>query len=182
MLNNVKQNLNIKTGLLITCISLLIFISIVIVMIIMEKRLTNEEIAKNMNRLADMMMMSIEKPMVIGNDEGTREEFKHLAKKYIDVNIYLTDFRGNITYSTNESIVRKNLTDIFTQKEVRVFLGQGLKNVARKTMFLTSNGKDFFVRLVSIPNNRHVTIVMVLPDPFWEKWLLFRIYLQPGGK
>jgi methyl-accepting chemotaxis protein len=152
MLNKVKQNLNIKTGLLITSISLLIFISIVIVMIIMEKRLTNEEIAKNMNRLADMMMMSIEKPMVIGNDEGTREEFKHLAKKYIDVNIYLTDFRGNITYSTNESIVRKNLTDIFTQKEVRVFLGQGLKNVARKTMFLTSNGKDFFVRLVSIPN------------------------------
>ena len=127
MFNKVKQNLNIKTGLLITSISLLIFISIVIVMIIMEKRLTNEEIAKNMNRLADMMMMSIEKPMVIGNDEGTREEFKHLAKKYIDVNIYLTDFRGNITYSTNESIVRKNLTDIFTQKEVRVFLGQGLK-------------------------------------------------------
>jgi len=152
MFNKVKQNLNIKTGLLITCISLFVFIFIVMVMIVMEKKLTNEEIEKNMNRLADIMMMSIEKPMVIGDDEGTREEFKHLAKKYRDVNIYLTDFRGNISYSTNDAIVRKNLTDIFTQKEARAFFDQGMKNVARKTTFLSSNGKDFFVRLVSIPN------------------------------
>ena len=152
MFNKVKQNLNIKTGLLITCISLFVFIFIVMVMIVMEKKLTNEEIEKNMNRLADIMMMSIEKPMVIGDDEGTREEFKHLAKKYRDVNIYLTDFRGNISYSTNDAIVRKNLTDIFTQKESIAFFDQGLKNVARKTTFLSSNGKDFFVRLVSIPN------------------------------
>jgi len=152
MINKIKQNLSLKTGLLVTFISLLIFVVIVWLMAFMEKKVMCKELQKDMSRLADVMVMSIERPMLIGDDEGTREEFKYLAEQFNDVHMYLMDFKGNITYSTDESVVRKNLAEVFSQQDLLNYVGEGLKKLTKKTKLTKINGQDFFLRVMSIPN------------------------------
>jgi methyl-accepting chemotaxis protein len=62
------------------------------------------------------------------------------------------DFEGNITYSTDESVVRKKLDQFFDQKDIISLAEQGLKKVTKETALINNKGKDFFVRVMSIPN------------------------------
>ncbi|WP_457571662.1 methyl-accepting chemotaxis protein [Desulfovulcanus sp.] len=162
MINKIRQNLSLKMGLLVTFVSLLVFIVIVGLMAFMEKKVMSREFEASMNRLALAMMTSIEKPMLIGDDEGTREEFKYLAEKYSNVDIYLADFNGNITYSTDKNVVRKNLNNIFMQEDIINIIKKGLKQTIKENMLINLKEHDkhnykeqshyHFVQLVSIPN------------------------------
>ena len=63
-----------------------------------------------------LLRMIIDKPMVVGDDAGTSEEFKFLREKLEGVEISLASFSGSVTYSTIASQVRQDVKSLFAGK------------------------------------------------------------------
>lgn len=55
-------------------------------------------------RTAEMLNMAISEPMAVGDNAGTTRKFEEMGRNYDDIDIHLTNFKGNITYSTHTRI------------------------------------------------------------------------------
>ena len=63
--------------------------------------------------VSGLLRIIIDKPMVVGDDTGTAEEFRFLAKTFPDINIAIASFTGNVTYSTTQDDIRQSYTRLF---------------------------------------------------------------------
>ena len=103
-------------------------------------------------RIADGLRMSIERPMAVGDTEGTEEEFREIAGKYDDVHMYLTDYKGSVTYTTREDSLRRDLTEMFGNEEAHSLIRESLAQPVEKGRILEVGGTPNFVLVKSIPN------------------------------
>ena len=69
-----------------------------------------DEIRAGARMETGLIYMGIEKPMVVGDNKGTTAEFRTIKSKFNHISAYMTSYAGNITYSTDESTVRKDYT------------------------------------------------------------------------
>ena len=61
---------------------------------------------------ADLAYMGIEKPMVVGDNKATMAEFAAIKSKFTDITAYMTSFMGDITYSTEPGLERKDFSSV----------------------------------------------------------------------
>ena len=103
-------------------------------------------------RIADGLRMGIERPMAVGDTEGTEEEFKEIADKYHDVRMFLTDYKGSVTYATKQDSLRRDLTGVLGNEEADSLIRESLTRPVEKGKILEVDGTPSFVLVKSIPN------------------------------
>ncbi|RQD66573.1 MAG: PAS domain-containing protein [Desulfonatronovibrio sp. MSAO_Bac4] len=152
MFDKISRNIGYKIGLSISLISLIIFSLIIFVMLMWQKNLTEDQVSQEVSRFTDLLKTTIERPMVIGDDQGTRDEFARLSQRYDETAAYLTDFRGNITYSTELDVIRKDFNQSVDHYEIQQIGERALESDISESGFFRMAGRDLFVSVSSVPN------------------------------
>ncbi len=101
---------------------------------------------------ADMVQMSIEKPMSRGDNQGTVEQFDSIARRYKDMAVFLTDFKGSVTYSTDGTMIRKSIHDWCSAEACRQIIDASLAKEVEQGGLFNLNGTDFFVEVKTVKN------------------------------
>lgn len=147
-----KKRLNARISLLLTGIAVVVFTVITLINSLEQHESFSEQLEQSLTRTARLMRQAIEKPMVTGDDAGTKAQFAFLAKEYRDVGLYMTNYKGNITYSTDLAVVRKDFAEAVQSPELVRLVGNSLKNMGAHTIRFQEGGSDFYARTVSIAN------------------------------
>jgi len=101
---------------------------------------------------ADLAYMGIEKPMIVGDNKATIQEFAAIRSKFKDLTAYMTAYTGNVTYSTEPGSVRKDFATQAGNEELAALHKRGLKESLRESIFLDKDGKKMLARVISVPN------------------------------
>ena len=129
MYDFIKERLNLKLLLIMAFVSLIVFGMLIVFIAQSHKSALLKQISLSCSQKAELMRLAIEKPMLMGDDEGTKHEFKILAEKDRNTSIYLTNYKGNVTYSTKSGDVRKNFDSLFSQDDIVNLVFSGLKEI-----------------------------------------------------
>ena len=148
----IRNSLGARSSLLVSAISVVVFVALVGVSSYMQRVTTLEELDKSMTKASELVQLSVEKPMVVGDDAGTREQFAFLAGKYADMTVYLTNYKGNITYSTNTAAERKDLSAVVPDAAFTELTARALREDVHASDIMEKSGGTFFVRVTSISN------------------------------
>ncbi|HDQ41555.1 MAG TPA: methyl-accepting chemotaxis protein [Desulfonatronum sp.] len=147
-----SHSLGAKILVLVTILTSAVFAVLLLVNSQWQRSDTINQIDRMGEQVSDLLQMAIEGPMMVGDDVGTREQFEKVAELYADMTVYLTDFRGNITYSTQGDAVRKDLTAVQKQAEVRRMLEDGLRRESNTGLLLEQADVPTYLRVRSIKN------------------------------
>lgn len=149
---NITQSINAKMTVVIASISLIVISSIMIVEGFGVQKLISNLIRHSAETEADLAYMGIEKPMIVGDNNATINEFENMKKKFVHINSFMTSYTGNITYSTNLSVVRKDFSSVAGNDELKKLHEKALKENIRESVFLEVNGKRVLARVITISN------------------------------
>ncbi|GAB6060558.1 sensor histidine kinase [Desulfonatronum parangueonense] len=138
---------------LITLVSCIVFFGLFAANYYWKHAITIHQIDRLGMRTSELLSMAIDGPMLRGDNEGTHEQFRVVSEMYDDIRVYLTDFRGNITYSTDPETLRHDLLDIYDHHEVREMLDQSLLQGRDSGKLLELQGDPYYLRVRSISND-----------------------------
>jgi methyl-accepting chemotaxis protein len=152
MYDFIKERLNLKLLLIMAFVSLIVFGMLIVFIAQSHKSALLKQISLSCSQKAELMRLAIEKPMLMGDDEGTKHEFKILAEKDKNTSIYLTNYKGNVTYSTKSGDVRKNFDSLFHQNDIVNLVFSGLKEIKQSQLMVKIKHKDYFIKTITIKN------------------------------
>ncbi len=151
MLKVIRSSLNLKV---ITLIFVITVVVLAILAFLQAKHLEDgliDQLRSSLGRQSSLLIRSIRKPMIKGDNKGTTEEFESLAKEMTTTEIYITDFEGNITYATKPDAIRKDFAGRYGE-DITGLVKDSLKADIRKGIVSESAGRDLFVEVMSVPN------------------------------
>ncbi|EPR40254.1 methyl-accepting chemotaxis sensory transducer with Pas/Pac sensor [Desulfovibrio sp. X2] len=151
---SLTKSLNAKIVLLVSATALLVFASITLLNAASQRRAMLEQMRASAARTAELISQAIEKPMVVGDDAGTREEFAAMRERYKDVSVYLTNFRGNVTYSTRPEAERRDFATLHSEPGLVALAARGLAEKTEDGSLFTVDGRSLFVEVMSVPNDK----------------------------
>lgn len=115
---------------------------------------TSDLIFESSTKISSILLSAIEEPMSIGDNEGTVDQLRKVSDHYKDITVYLTNFKGNITYSTNEETVREDLSAVHDNKTLLSMFNKSLSDPIQDGCKLELNGKNYFAAIETIPNEK----------------------------
>ncbi len=145
-----RISLGLKILGLISLVTCLVFFGLFVANYYWKQEITIHQIDRLGHRTSELLGMAIDDPMRRGDNAGTHEQFRVASEMYKDIRIYLTDFRGNITYSTEPEALRKDLLGLYDHHEVRRMLKQSLNEGLSGGMLLELNGHPYYLNVRSI--------------------------------
>jgi methyl-accepting chemotaxis protein len=111
-------------------------------------------IESSAEKVSGLMSSAIEKPMAIGDDKGTREQFASFADEYPEIELYMTDYAGEITYSSHTNLLRSQIDTVTDNPEFLALTQQSLEKEFTGKASTEFGGKDRFVRVETIMNEK----------------------------
>jgi methyl-accepting chemotaxis protein len=117
-----------------------------------QRASTLHEVEIAADRTAEMLYMAIREPMAIGDNDGTISKFHEMGVNYDDVDIHLTNFKGNITYSTTDRNVRRQLSEVLVSPAVESMVAERMVKDGMSHDILDIDGVPSFVEVKTIPN------------------------------
>jgi len=154
MFNSLRNHVSAKVTVLVLGISVAVFTALVCISATWQRQGMVDQMDGALTRTAELIRLAVENPMVVGDDASTKKEFAFLRDKYADITVYLTNFKGNVTYSTDEAMVRQDFTQAYTHEGIRELFGRALKAPVEAGLLSRHDGKDLFMRVMSVPNAR----------------------------
>ncbi len=142
----------------------------------MQHASTEHEIKVNAERTGELLRMSIREPMSIGDNEGTTEKFEEMGRRYGDIDIYLTNFKANVTYATKTDALRKDFAEVIKHQDLTGMLADRLKTDGESDTITRIDGKPFFVEVITIPNEPSCHPAMGRLRPCSGPWSCVRIF------
>ncbi len=115
---------------------------------------TMHQISSNSIEVSQLIRMSIEKPMLIGDNKSTIAQFEFLSRTFPNLHTSLASFDGTITYSTNEPDIRKTIRQSFSNQELSAAYEKALKEETRHGELISLDGKTQYVQIASIKNDK----------------------------
>ncbi|WP_432738041.1 methyl-accepting chemotaxis protein [Maridesulfovibrio sp. FT414] len=153
-MNFIRNSLGNKVMVLTTLLTATVFLLLFLANSFWQKTSMMEEIGKTAHRYADMLQLAIREPMAKGDNAATTEKFDTIAENYSDVEIYLTNYKGNITYATSTKDIRSDLDAKFDNPEVMSLFAESLKKPIKEGKLTTLNGREVFVEVETIKNEK----------------------------
>ena len=124
-----------------------------------ESAAMHDRMEASSSELSGLLRLIIDKPMLVGDDEATAEEFAFLSRTFPTVSISIASFKGNITYSTMPDEVRKDIALLHGQsmsnEDRKIFqdsYSQALKGEAPQGMLLSVQGRQKYLHVSPIAN------------------------------
>ena len=149
---NISKSINAKLTLTIAAISLAVITAIMVIEGFGVRSMMTQQILHTAETEADLAYMGIEKPMVVGDNKGTIAEFAAIRDKFKGLSAHMTSYTGNVTYSTDSSLVRREYSASAGSEELVKLHQRGLKENIRESIFLDRDGKKLLARVISVPN------------------------------
>ncbi len=118
----------------------------------LERENTLHEVQINAARISQLLGMAIREPMALGDNEGTSRKFAEMGQHYADIEIYLTNFKGNVTYSTEEALLRQSLADSVRNPELSTMLDERLRKGGESDVITKLGGIPYSIQVKSVPN------------------------------
>ncbi|BBD09651.1 methyl-accepting chemotaxis protein [Desulfovibrio ferrophilus] len=153
-MNFIRKSLGIKIILPVSVITVITFAILGFTNSQQHRSATAELINHSATQMASILLSAIEEPMAIGDNEGTVGQLRKVAKNYPDVTVYLTNYKGNITYSTDEGTLRRDMAEVRNIPEFLPCLEKSLKQDMSKGVQLKHGDQSFFVAVDTIPNHK----------------------------
>lgn len=148
-----RISLGVKILGLISLVTCVVFFGLFAANYYWKQKITIHQIDRLGLRVSELLSMAIDGPMRRGDNPGTHEQFRVASDLYEDIRIYLTDFRGNITYSTEPETLRRDLLDLYDHPEVRGMLDVSLTEGMDSGMLLKLRDRPYYLRVRSITNS-----------------------------
>jgi methyl-accepting chemotaxis protein len=152
-MNLIRQSLGVKVILLSSLLTISAFTGLFIYNSYSSYHHTLHEVQEAAERVGDMLYMSIEDPMSVGDNEGTELKFRELDERYSDITAYLMDYKGEITYSTDSEMIRRDIFKIRTENGLPGMMRQGLESAVATGELMEIDGKLQFAEVKTIANN-----------------------------
>ncbi|CCH48903.1 methyl-accepting chemotaxis protein [Pseudodesulfovibrio piezophilus] len=150
----IRQSLGVKVILLSSLLTIVAFTGLFIYNSYTTYSLTLHEVKAASVREADMLYMAIEDPMAVGDNEGTAQKFTEMAERYGNIHAYLTDYSGEITYSTKKGVVRKSIFDVRGENGLPDLVKRGIKENIAEGELMKIDGRLQFAEVKSIANQK----------------------------
>ncbi|NJB68170.1 methyl-accepting chemotaxis protein [Desulfobaculum xiamenense] len=149
-----SRSLRLKILVPISCITILTFGILAATNSLWHRQTTTDIINQSATRISATLLSAIEEPMSVGDNEGTERQLRKVAENFPDVSVFLTNFRGNVTYSTIPETLRRNLDELRPEPELGGLLAASLGSETHSGVLATVDGKPCFVAVNSIPNEK----------------------------
>jgi len=150
-MNFIKQSLGVKVMLLSSLLTILAFTGLFLYNSYSTYNHTLHEVELAAEQVGNMLYMSIEEPMSVGDNEGTESKFAQMAERYETITAYLTDYKGEITYSTDPKAIRR---DVFKVRPGEAdLIKESLATAVVKGDLMDHNGDRLFVETKTIKNS-----------------------------
>ncbi|WP_027723119.1 methyl-accepting chemotaxis protein [Maridesulfovibrio zosterae] len=153
-MNFIRNSLGTKVLVLTSLLTSIVFFLLFLGNSFWQKNSMVDEIENTAHRYADMLQLAIREPMAKGDNSATTEKFAIVSKKYKDVEIYLTNFKGNITYATQAQEIRSDLTAKFDNPELINLFERSLKEPLEEGRLAKLDGRNVFVEVETIKNEK----------------------------
>lgn len=154
-MNFITKSLGNKVFVLTAILTALVFIGLFAANSYWQQESMVKEVEMNAARYADMLRMAISEPMAKGENSATIEKFDFLADHYKDVKIWLTNFKGNITYSTERADLKTDYTSHISNPEINKLISGSLKTLVSKGIVSKIGEKPVFVQVTTVENEKH---------------------------
>jgi methyl-accepting chemotaxis protein len=152
MFRLVSRRLNLKVAVIVAGIALAVFAAQGFITAHGQRAAMVELMLEGEKASAELLRAAIEGPMVKGDDEGTRHRLAQVATDHPDTRIFLTNFKGSVTYSTVPAAERRDLAAVVKDPGVQAAAVAGLKAAATSGFVYREGGRDLSAYLASIPN------------------------------
>ncbi|WP_419786811.1 methyl-accepting chemotaxis protein [Pseudodesulfovibrio sp.] len=150
----IRQSLGIKVILLSSLLTIAAFTGLFVYNSYSTYNNTLEDVHKASEEVADLLYMAIEDPMSVGDNDGTAIKFKQVGERYSHIGAYLTDYKGEITYSTKSGVVRKNITKVRKEDGLPALIDRSHKEQLAEGRLMKIDGKLQFAEVKSILNSK----------------------------
>ena len=124
-----------------------------------DSRYMQEDMENRATEVSWLLRMIIDKPMVVGDDEGTSHEFAFLGERMKGIDISMASFNGKVTYSTVSGQVRKNIKELFAANmsakghaSFQAHYGNALKGDSPPGLVLDVGGRRKFLHVQPVLN------------------------------
>ncbi|MBF0515472.1 MAG: HAMP domain-containing protein, partial [Desulfovibrionaceae bacterium] len=117
-----------------------------------QRESTVAQIKTASERTSDLLQLSIEEPMALGKNEETTAQFAKAADHYRDIQVYLVNSRGNVTYSTRPETIRKDLCKIMPDLQNPICQAKVIDFEHSSGSIMNISGVRYFVQAKTIKN------------------------------
>jgi len=151
-MNILSRSLGLKVLVLVSALTIVTFSGLFLANSYWQRAGTIEQVSNSSKRTSELLRMAIEEPMRLGKNDETTTQFKKVSANFQDIQVYLTNFKGNITYATNEETLRKNLDQIIPDAEFNKVFQKSLQSDYSGGDIRPLCGKGCYVEVTSIKN------------------------------
>ncbi len=110
---------------------------------------------KQATELSEKLMQTIiYRPMMAGDDVGTRKEFAFLGQSHPEIRMYMSSFIDKVTYSTEAYVEEKSIRQSDLPPQVIKEAEQAVISPMESSQLLEHDDKWYFSQVNSIPNER----------------------------
>lgn len=116
-----------------------------------QKQATLKDAQAGAKLTSQLLEIAIADPMRLGDNEGTAKVFATVAAGHKEIQVYLTDFKGNISYSTSRQSIRKELVSVHVG-QLRDTLPGILRNGGEVSYLSYEEDRPQFIAVQAIKN------------------------------
>ncbi|MFU2210462.1 methyl-accepting chemotaxis protein [Solidesulfovibrio sp. C21] len=148
----VSRSLGLKVLLLVSGLTILAFSGLFWANAHWQRQGSVDQIDRTSRRISGILRMAIEEPMRLGKNEETAAQFTKMAAAHTDIRVFLTDFNGNVTYSTDPAAQRRDFADLSADANVTGLVQKALAADFHGGAILPWAGTKSFVAVGSVRN------------------------------
>ena len=152
MFDVVSRSLGLKVLLLVSGLTIAAFAGLFLANAHWQRQGTVDMVDRSARKTSDMLRMAIEEPMRLGKNAETVAQFAKTASAHADIRAFLTDFKGNVTYSTDPAAARQDMDRLTPDASVAAMVKKALAGDYQGGEILPWAGKPSFVAVSSVTN------------------------------
>jgi signal transduction histidine kinase len=147
-----RNSITAKVISLVSLLAIMVFVLLIAINSYWQRKDIINQIQYMGYRTTDLIELNIEEPMLLGDNMGTHDQFSRIDNLYDDLTVYLTDFQGNITYSTRTDVIRKDMDEVYFDENILDAMDNTLKNKTQKSSLVQLDEGSFFMTVRSVAN------------------------------
>ncbi|MEA1967859.1 MAG: methyl-accepting chemotaxis protein [Thermodesulfobacteriota bacterium] len=153
MLSYIRQRLWMRVMLFIATVVFIVLAAVIWFNIASQKSLSENQLARQNEMLANAVEGGMFDALAIGDNDVVRTQFKRLHKNLSDLKVFVYDFNGKISFSTEEKAVGSEIDSFLGDNAangVKAMIASGNDN--KQLFHKKFNGEIFSIVNKSIPN------------------------------
>lgn len=103
------------------------------------------------NEVMDTIYATMKHPLTVGDSDAIHRDLEEIGQKYEKISVYLTDFNGIVSFSTEKKAINKSIHDLIVNEDFNSIIGD----------FLRVEGKSRYSSILKIQDKRN--LISILP-------------------